>query len=136
MARCSLGPMRSGRGAVPRRRFLQASGLAAASVALAAACTSASETPAAAPRTPEVAGATNPPTAIATAARATATVAPRQPKYGGTFAFSFPNDTPHLDVHQTATALLHKWGAGTAYSRLLGFKAGPGVPPGTIIVRG
>jgi peptide/nickel transport system substrate-binding protein len=105
-------------------------GTVAASVALGAACTSAQVAPTAAPVSGAVA-----PTTPATAPVATPT-AQRQPKLGGTFAFAFPLEAPHLDVHQTGTALLHMWGPGVAYSRLVGYRVGAGVAPGTIIARG
>src|SRR5262249_51232650 len=110
----------NGRALISRRRFAQGSGLAVAGLALGTACPGG--------------GTPRPPAPAATAAGATVptpTPAGRQPKYGGTFSFPFNFEAPHMDVHQTATALLHAWGPGAAYSRLVRFKVGPGTEHGT-----
>jgi peptide/nickel transport system substrate-binding protein len=123
--------VRGGKDAVSRRRFLRGSGLAVAGALAGVACAAPPERPTAQPAPPTPAGAAPAPAASTPAAPA---IPP--PKYGGTFSYPFNFEAPHLDVHQTGTALLHAFGPGAAYSRLARFKAGPGVPYGSAIVVG
>jgi ABC-type transport system substrate-binding protein len=57
-------------------------------------------------------------------------------KYGGTFNWRNAADTPHLDPQQTGAAGMHTLGPGVGMSRLVKFKSGPGVEPGSAIPTG
>jgi peptide/nickel transport system substrate-binding protein len=130
MSSASGRAFRSGRSLISRRRFVRGSGVAAAGLVLGTACTASETPPTPVPVAPTA------PLAATAGAVASPTPATRPPKYGGTFSFPFNFDTPHLDPHQTSTLLMHVWGPGVAYSRLVQFKAGPGVPNGSAIAVG
>src|SRR5262249_51461376 len=112
---------------IGRRRVLKG-GIAAGAALAGLAAAGCAET-ALAPTAPPA------PTSAATAARVAATSAPAAavaptptapaPRYGGTISWIQPNDTPHLDVHQTTSGLLTSYGPAMAYSKLLKFDGSP-----------
>jgi peptide/nickel transport system substrate-binding protein len=110
---------------LPRRRVVAGGATGVAALALAGCAGTASaptEAPATATGAPAAAATTGaaPPTAVATQVAA---------KRGGAFRWSIgTTEHPHLDVHQTNSYHLIWAGPGVAYSQLLRFKGGPGVP--------
>lgn len=84
--------------------------------------------------TPTATSTGTPSTSTATTGTATTTSTGAQPKTGGTIRLMFgggPQEQPHEDPQLTTTGLLHVFGSGCAYSRLIKFEMGPDMPAGT-----
>jgi peptide/nickel transport system substrate-binding protein len=110
-----------------RRQFVRATALAGAATGVVslAACAPASS------------GAVAPPPATAAPANPAAAVAPTaapQIKYGGAFRAATQSDTPNLDPHLNSTSILHAFGPGVAWSKLLMYRTD--VKPGETIPTG
>ncbi len=146
---------------VSRRRFLAASGVAAAgTAALLAGCGDDDETPAPTPAATEAAAteaaateaaateaaateaATEAATAAATEAAATEAAATEAaaeesgaPVYGGTFRTLYPRDAPTLNVVKESTFATHQ-PLGLVYNRLLQYTAGPEIPFSSTAIEG
>ncbi len=147
---------------VSRRRFLAASGVAAAgTAALLAGCGDDDEAPAPTEAATEAAAteaaateaaateaaATEAATEAATAAAATEAAATEAaateaaaedsgaPVYGGTFRTLYPRDAPTLNVVKESTFATHQ-PLGLVYNRLLQYTAGPGIPFSSTAIEG
>lgn len=137
---------------VSRRRFLAASGVAAAgTAALLAGCGDDDDTPAPTPAATEAAAteaaATEAATEAATAAAATEAAATEaaatepaaedsgRPGLRGTFRTLYPRDAPTLNVVKESTFATHQ-PLGLVYNRLLQYTAGPGIPFSSTAIEG
>jgi peptide/nickel transport system substrate-binding protein len=108
-----------------RRRLLAHAGVATVGLAAATACAGNPAPPSSAAASPVTAAGGTP----ASAAPADTPTAPPKAKYGGTLRYSVGSgEYPHYDVHISNSYYLIAAGPGVAYSQLLRFRSGPGVP--------